>query len=112
MYGQYRFEYRKVSRSKREDSVQGYVNNRSRNRFDIGANYALSTDWNIGYRFAYFRANYVLQNDKKHDYQQEIDINWQATKDWQINFAAEDVAKKVHSDARETKLGLGLSYLF
>lgn len=112
LYGQYRFEYRKVSRSKREDSVQGYVANRSRNRFDIGANYALSTDWNIGYRFAYFRANYVLQNDKKHDYQQEIDINWQATKDWQINFAAEDVAKKVHSDARETKLGLGLSYLF
>ncbi|OCG37418.1 oligogalacturonate-specific porin KdgM family protein [Gilliamella sp. Gris1-4] len=111
-YGQYRFEYRKVSRNKREDSVQGYVDNRSRNRFDIGTHYVLSPDWNIGYRFSYLKGNYVLQNDRKHDYQQEVDINWQATKDWQINFAAEDFAKKVHSSARETKLALGLSYLF
>ncbi|MFQ1054406.1 oligogalacturonate-specific porin KdgM family protein [Gilliamella apicola] len=111
-YSQYRFEYRKVSRSKREDSVQGYVDNRSRNRFDVGTDINLSPDWNIGYRFSYLKGNYVLQNDKRHDYQQELDINWQVTKAWQVNFAAEDVAKRVHSDSRETKLALGLSYLF
>ena len=72
----------------------------------------MSDDWNIGYRFSYLKGNYVLHNDKRHDYQQELDINWQATKAWQVNFAAEDVAKSVHSDAREAKLALGLSYLF
>lgn len=111
-YTQYRFEYRKVSRNKREDSVQGYVGNTSRNRFDIGIDFTPITDWNIGYRLSYLKGNYILQNDKKHDYQQQINIDWQATNNWQINFSAEDVAKSTHTDSREAKLTLGLTYGF
>lgn len=111
-YSQYRFEYRKVSRSKREDSVQGYVANRSRNRFDVGVNFSPLSDWNMGYRLSYLRGNYILQDGKRHDYQQEINVDWQATKNWQVNFSAEDVAKSVHSDSREAKLALGLTHLF
>uniref|UniRef100_UPI00370D43CD oligogalacturonate-specific porin KdgM family protein n=1 Tax=Orbus sturtevantii TaxID=3074109 RepID=UPI00370D43CD len=111
-YGQYRFEYRKVSRNKRQDSVQGYVGNRIRNRFDIGVDFAPISDWNVGYRVSYLKGNYILQNNKRHDYQQEITANWQVVNDWQINFAAQDVAKNIHSNAREAKLKLGLTYAF
>lgn len=111
-YSQYRFEYRKVSRNKRDDSVQGYVGNRSRHRFDIGTDFTPLTDWNMGYRLSYLKGNYILQNDERHDYEQELDVNWQATKDWQINLAAQDVAKRLHSDSREAKLGLGVTYSF
>lgn len=111
-YTQYRYEFRKISRNKREDPIQGYVGNTSRNRFDLGANWNLFDDWSVGYQFSYFKGNYVLQNDKKHDYQQEMNINWQLAHDWQINFVAEDVAKSLNNDSREAKLKLGFTYLF
>lgn len=112
IYTQYRYEYRKVSRKKREDSVQGYINNRSRNRFDVGLNYQINNDWSADYNFRYFKANYILQNDKKNDYQHGMTINWQATEEWLFKVGAEDVAKNIHTDTREAKLKFGINYHF
>ncbi|WP_392563540.1 oligogalacturonate-specific porin KdgM family protein [Orbus wheelerorum] len=112
IYAQYRYQYRKVSRNKREDTIQGYVGNTSRNRFDIGIDFTPFANWNVGYQFSYLKGNYVLQNNKKYDYQQAIDIDWQALDNWQINFSAQDVAKSLRSDTREAKLKLGLTYSF
>lgn len=112
LYTQYRYEYRKVVRSKRVDTVQGTVNNLSRHRFDLGAVYEVIEDLNLGYRISYYDANYIMQDNKKHDYQQEVTVDWQADYEWQINFAAEDVAKSVTSNSREAKLKLGFTYTF
>lgn len=112
VHAQYRYEYRTVSRNKREDTKQGYADNQARSNYEVGLSYVPFEDWTIDYRFAYLHGNYVLQNEKHDDYQQELKVNYAVTDELGIYLGAEDVARSLHDDKREAKLKVGLSYLF
>lgn len=109
VYAQYRYDYRKIARGRVTD---GEARNRHRHRYEVGASYALLETLHLGYKAFYYQADYVLSNNKKLDYQQDVDIDWQFTPAWQLNLGAEDIAKSATTRGREARLKAGFTYTF
>lgn len=108
IYTQYRYDYRKITRSLASDDEQ----NKHRQRFEGGIQYSPLSTLTLSYKAYYYNADYVLADNKKHDYQQDIDIDWNFLPRWQLNLGAEDVAKSKTGSSRETLLKAGFTYQF
>lgn len=108
VYTQYRYDYRKITRSVASDDEQ----NKHRHRLEGGLIYTPVDTLTLTYKAYYYHADYILANNQKHDYQQDIDIDWTFLPDWQLNLGLEDVARNKTSGGRESLLKAGFTYRF
>ncbi|MCS3432221.1 oligogalacturonate-specific porin KdgM family protein [Klebsiella sp. BIGb0407] len=108
LYTQYRYDYRKINRSAAGEGEQ----NRHRHRLEGGIAFAALDTLILTYQANYYNADYILANNKKSDYQQDVKADWIFLPDWQLNLAAEDVAKSKTSNSREALLKAGFTYRF
>lgn len=108
VYTQYRYDYRKITRSLASDDEQ----NKHRHRLEGGISYTPVDTLTLSYKACYYHADYILANNKKHDYQQDVNIDWTFLPDWQINLGLEDVAKNKTRGGREALLKAGFTYRF
>lgn len=109
LYTQYRYDYRKLARGR---AGKGEQLNRHRHRYEVGARYQLLENLALRYKAYWHKADYVLTDNKKHDYQQDIYIDWQVNPAWQLNVGAQDVAKSAQEGGREALLKTGVTYTF
>jgi hypothetical protein len=105
---QYRFDVRKISRAKRTDDDP----DTHRQRFDIGVVYSGLNALTISYTVSYHQGNYVMYDNKKHDYKQDLSVGYHFADSWIANVGAEDVAYSTESSSREAKLKAGITYTF
>ncbi|WP_018917876.1 oligogalacturonate-specific porin KdgM family protein [Vreelandella zhanjiangensis] len=108
LYTQYRFDYRKVTRSIADEGEQ----NHRRHRIEVGADYAVLDNLTLSYTAYYYDGNYWLADSKEHDYRQDFDIALDVTPQWQLNLGAEDVARSAIESGREARIKAGFTYLF
>lgn len=109
LYTQYRYDYRKLARGR---AAKGEQLNRHRHRYEVGTEYHLLENLALRYKAFWHKADYVLADNKKHDYQQDIYIDWQVNPAWQLNIGAQDVAKSAQEGGREALLKTGVTYTF
>ncbi|QHM71793.1 oligogalacturonate-specific porin KdgM family protein [Mixta intestinalis] len=108
LYTQYRYDYRKITRAVAKEDEQ----NRHRHRIEAGINYQPLDNLTLSCKAYYYQADYILADNKKHDYQHDIDIDWNIFPRLQLNLGAEDVAKSKVNDGREVLLKAGFTYRF
>ncbi|MEA9391309.1 oligogalacturonate-specific porin KdgM family protein [Acerihabitans sp. TG2] len=108
LYAQYRYDLRKITRSKRTEAD----GDTHRSRYELGAILSGIGHVTVGYKVYYYDGDYIMQNNKNHDYQQDIDISYRFTENWQGNLGAEDVASSRVTDTREVKIKTGFTYTF
>ena len=108
IHAQYRYDYRKITRSLASDDEQ----NKHRHRIEGGMHYSPFDTLTLSYTAYYYDADYILADNQQHDYQQDINIDWTFLPRWQLNLGAEDVAKSKTSSGREALLKAGFTYRF
>ncbi|MGQ7745997.1 oligogalacturonate-specific porin KdgM family protein [Pectobacterium brasiliense] len=108
LHAQYRYDLRKITRSKRTSTDD----DTHRHRYEAGVAYKGFDNFTLAYTAYYYHADYVLQNNKKHDYQQDFDVSYTINDNWSAHVGVEDVASGRDVKSREGKGKVGFTYTF
>lgn len=108
LYTQYRYDYRKINHSQASENEQ----NEHYHRIEADIAYSPVDTMTLAYQANYYNADYILYNNKKSDYQQDIKADGTFLPDWQLNLVAEYIAKSKTSSGREALLKAGFTYRF
>ncbi|MCS3432222.1 oligogalacturonate-specific porin KdgM family protein [Klebsiella sp. BIGb0407] len=140
VYGRYRYEIKKISRSDRYKTISssdkfGYAGDQyrsksdtARNRFDTGVTWSGIPNISLGYVFNYyvgdnlnesssyskgvFTSNqYAVYNGKKTDYEHQFKIQYRYQQ-WRPYLEVDDVSVSSTSKSRQGKIKIGVNYQF
>ena len=97
------------SRYRYEVTDYAYKETRHKNRFDAGISRKFD-DLKVSYTYTYYRGDSELFDNKKNDYQQEVEFQYKVTKRFSpfVSFTNKSVSDD--SDQRQTEFEVGMKY--
>ncbi|MFM2484939.1 oligogalacturonate-specific porin KdgM family protein [Celerinatantimonas yamalensis] len=104
----YQYELRKFSH--REGKTRG--DDRHRHVFNVGVDYNPNNQLELKYVYTYKNGDYVMSDNKKHDYEHLLEVSYRLNRDWKPYLKLADKAASVEKGTREAEITGGFSYYF